>query len=60
MIIHSRYLMLPGASGSRWMPRKMAGRAIMTMDPSRVAMNMAAVVLARATQRYRSPGLAVS
>ena len=26
--------MLPGASGSRWMPRKIAGSAMMTMDPS--------------------------
>ena len=43
--------MFPGASGSRWMPRKMAGSAMITMEPSRVAMNMAAVVLARATQR---------
>jgi len=25
--------MLPGASGSRWMPRKIAGIAMMTMDP---------------------------
>jgi hypothetical protein len=51
MIIHRRYTMLPGANGSRWMPRKMAGRAMMTMEPSRVDMNTAAVVLARATQR---------
>jgi hypothetical protein len=29
----------------------MAGSAMITMEPSRVAMNMAAVVLARATQR---------
>ena len=43
--------MLPGASGSRWMPRKMAGRAMRTMEPSSVDMNTAAVVLARATQR---------
>ncbi len=49
MIIHSRKAMLPGASGSRWMPRKMAGRAMMTMEPSRTAMNVAAVVLASAT-----------
>ena len=43
--------MFPGASGSRWIPRKMAGSAMITMEPSSVAMNMAAVVLARATQR---------
>ncbi len=41
--------MLPDDSGSRWMPRKIAGRAMITIDPSRVAMNMDAVVLARAT-----------
>ena len=41
--------MLPAANGSRWMPRKMAGSAMMTMDPSRVAMNEAAVVFVRAT-----------
>ena len=42
--------MLPGASGSRWMPRKIAGRAMMTIEPSSAAMKMAAVVLARAIQ----------
>ena len=31
------------------MPRKIAGSAISTIDPSSVAMNMAAVVLASAT-----------
>ena len=41
--------MLPGASGSRWMPRKMAGRAMITIEPSSAAMNMAAVVFASAT-----------
>ncbi len=41
--------MFPGASGSRWMPRKIAGRAMMTIDPSSAAMNMPADVLARAT-----------
>ena len=49
MIIHSRYMTLPGASGSRWMPRKMAGSAMMTMDPSSADMNTAAVVFDRAT-----------
>ena len=33
------------------MPRKIAGRAMMTMEPSTVDMNTAAVVLANATQR---------
>ena len=41
--------MLPGASGSRWMPRKIAGSAMMTIEPSSAAMNMAAVVLDSAT-----------
>ena len=48
MIIQSRNAMLPGASGSRWMPRKMAGSAMITMEPSRTAMKVAAVVLAKA------------
>ncbi len=41
--------MFPGASGSRWMPRKIAGIAMMTMDPSSTDMNTAAVVFASAT-----------
>ena len=41
------------------MPRKMAGSAMMTIEPSSVAMNMAAVVFASATHLYRS-SLAVS
>jgi hypothetical protein len=41
--------MLPAASGSRWMPRKMAGMAMSTIDPSSCDMNTAAVVFARAT-----------
>ena len=49
MIIHKRYVMFPGASGSRWIPRKMAGNAMITIEPSRTAMKVAAVVLARAT-----------
>ena len=40
--------MLPGDSGSRLIPRKMAGKAIMTIEPSRAAMKMAAVVFASA------------
>ena len=41
--------MLPGASGLRWMPRKMAGIAMITIDPSIVAIIMLSVVLDRAT-----------
>jgi hypothetical protein len=41
--------MLPGASGSRPMPRKMAGIAMMTIEPSSIDMKTAAVVFARAT-----------
>ncbi len=46
--------MFPADSGSRLMPRKMAGSAMMTTDPSSDAMKMAAVVLARAIQAYAS------
>ena len=42
--------MFPGLSGSRLMPRKMAGSAMITIEPSSAAMKMAAVVLARAIQ----------
>ena len=41
--------MLPGVRGSRWIPRKIAGRAMMTMEPSSADMNTAAVVFASAT-----------
>jgi hypothetical protein len=41
--------MLPGASGSSPMPRKMAGRAMITIEPSSVDMNVEAVVFASAT-----------
>ena len=51
MIIQSRKAMLPGANGSRWMPRKIAGRAMMTIEPSSMDMKTAAVVLASATHR---------
>ena len=37
------------------MPRKIAGSAMMTMDPSRADMNTAAVVFDSATHLYRSP-----
>ena len=36
--------MFPGASGFRWMPRKMAGIAMMTIEASIVAMVMLSVV----------------
>jgi hypothetical protein len=42
--------MLPADSGSRLMPLKIAGSAMMTTDPSSEAMKIAAVVLARAIQ----------
>jgi hypothetical protein len=48
MIIQSRKTMFSGASGSRWMPRKIAGIAIRTIEPSSVDMKTAAVVLASA------------
>ena len=41
--------MLPGASGSRWMPRKIAGSEMITIEASTVAMNMPSVVLDSAT-----------
>src|SRR5215469_12044062 len=54
MIIHSTYEMLPGASGLRWMPRKMAGIAMITMEPSIVAIVMLSVVLESAIHLYLS------
>ena len=45
--------MLPGASGFRWMPRKMAGIAMITIDASMVAIVMLSVVLDRAIHLYR-------
>ena len=53
-IIQSRYVTLPGVSGFRWMPRKMAGMATITIDASIVAIVMLSVVLDRATHRYLS------
>ena len=49
MIIHSRKETLPGVSGLRLMPRKIAGIATMTIEASMVAIVMASVVLERAT-----------
>ena len=45
--------MLPGASGLRWMPRKMAGIAMITIEASIVAIVMLRVVLDSATHLYR-------
>jgi hypothetical protein len=36
--------MFPGVRGSRWMPRKMAGSEMRTIDASSDAMNMPSVV----------------
>src|SRR5271167_1657459 len=46
--------MLPGVSGFRPMPRKMAGIATITIDASIVAIVMLSVVLDSAIHRYRS------
>ena len=47
--------MLPGSSGFRPMPRKMAGIAMITIEASIVAIVMLSVVLDRAIHLYR-PG----
>ncbi len=44
--------MLPGSSGFRWMPRKMAGIAMITIEASIVAIVMLSVVLDRAIHLY--------
>ena len=41
--------MFDGASGSRSMPRKIAGSEMMTIEPSSADMKTAAVVLVRTT-----------
>ena len=41
--------MLPGANGSRWMPRKIAGSEMITIEALTVAMNIPSVVLDSAT-----------
>lgn len=41
--------MLPGASGSRPMPRKMAGREMITIEASMVAISTPSVVFDSAT-----------
>jgi len=45
--------MFDGSSGSRWMPRKMAGRLMITIELSSVAMNDPSVVFERAVHLYR-------
>ena len=42
---------MPDASGSIWMPRKIAGSAMMTIDPSSADMKIASVVFESAIQR---------
>ena len=49
MIIQSRYPTLPGASGFRPMPRKIAGRLIRTIEELIVTMSMPSVVFDSAT-----------
>src|ERR1700691_517275 len=46
--------MFAGASGYRRMRRKIAGSAMITMEPSRLDMNTAIVVFVSAAHRYRS------
>ena len=46
--IHRKYDVLPGASGLRWMPRKMSGREIRVMEPLMVTISTPIVVLIRA------------
>src|SRR5258705_10936607 len=46
--------MLAGRSGSRWIPRKIAGSEMITIELSSVAMNMPRVVFDRAVHLYRS------
>lgn len=48
--------MLPGAVGSRWMPRKMAGIEMITIEASIVAIVMLSVVFDSAIHLYLSPG----
>src|ERR1019366_4129262 len=46
--------MLPGASGSRAIPRKIAGRLMMTIEESRDAIKTPSVVLESAVHLYVS------
>src|SRR6185312_11760901 len=45
MIVHNSVLVLPGSSGSRWMPRNIAGRLISTIEALTTAVSMPTVVL---------------
>src|SRR5215469_10814497 len=47
--------MLPGLVGSKWIPRKIAGIAMITIDVSIVAIIMLRVVLDRAIHLYLPP-----
>src|ERR1700750_3106304 len=53
-LTHRGQVVLPGASGFRPMPRKMAGIAMITIEASIVAIVMLSVVLDRAIHLYRS------
>ena len=54
---HKRYPMLDGSSGSRWIPLKMAGSEMMTIDWLSIAMKMPNVVLDSTIHLWRSePG----
>lgn len=46
--------MLPGASGSMWMPRKMSGSAISRIEALIVAISIPSVVFVNATHLYSS------
>ena len=46
--------MLPGSVGLKWMPRKMAGIAMITIEASMVAIIMLTVVFDSATHLYLS------
>ena len=46
--------MFPGANGFSPIPRKIAGSAMITMEPSKAAISTPRVVLDSATHLYRS------
>src|SRR5947208_4540348 len=48
--------MFDGCRGLRWMPRKIAGSEMITIELSSVAMNTPSVVLDSAVHLYRSRG----
>ena len=53
-IIQSRKKVLEGSRGLRWMPRKMSGSAMSTMEASIVAISMPSVVMNSAIHLWRS------